>query len=328
MITRTSTLQELETRIAGLERPADLFGADIDAGLKDLLAFCHPDRHGGSRQAELLFIKLQELAEEARRPPVVLKSPKRTYALISRRFVGDVADLHLAEADGKQYLVKVSRVPGAEKILDRERQVLTELHTAASDASYRLYFPLIAESFPAHDGFKRRVNVFAHEPGWYSLEEVVARHTDGLGGRHLVWIFKRLITAIGFAQRHGIVHGAVLPCHILVRPKDHAVRLVGWGQSVPIGELLKSIASRFKASYPPEPFAKKPALSGADVCLAARSLLWTTVETEPRKLFDFLRGCQIDGQWSRDVDAWELYEEFSELAELLYGKPQFVPLEM
>lgn len=330
--TPVTTLAELESRIASLIRPADLFNGDIDGELKRLLAFCHPDRHGASNEtreeAQRLFVRVQELADEARRPPVILKSPKRQYTLIARRYVGDVADIHLAEADGKQYLVKVSRVPGAEKLLDRERQVLTELHTAASDASYRLYFPLIVESFPAHDRFKRRVNVFAHEEGWYSLPDVMARHPNGLLGRHLVWIFKRLLTAIGFAGRQEIVHGAILPPHILVRPKDHAVRLCGWGQSVKAGSPVTSLVTQFKNLYPAAAIQKAPARSGADVHLAAESVMLLAQSKCPERIRAFMNGSRIAGQWSRDVDAFDFYDEFTDLAVALYGKAKFVALEM
>lgn len=328
------TLAELEHQISAIMTPADLFNGDIDGTLKKLLAFCHPDRNPGNALAAKLFVQVQQLADEAHRPPVTLKSPKRTYTLISRRFVGDVADIYLAEGqDGdslvlsNKYLVKVSRFPGGEKLLDRERQALTELHTAADDLKYRCYFPLIVESFPAHDRFKRRVNVFSWEDGWFSLESVLKKYPSGLSPRHTVWIFKRLLTAIGFAGHNELVHGAILPQHILLRPKDHALRVVGWGQSVKSGTAIQSVPAKSKDVFPSNLSKKPVAKSGADVWLASRVLEEATANI-PDKMRTFLMGCRLDGQWSRELDAWELYDEFDELAKALFGKPKFMALEM
>ncbi len=322
------TLDELENQLDSIVLATDLFNGDIDGVLKKLLAFCHPDRHGMSDQSERLFIRIQTLAEEARAPLVTLKSPKRLYTLCGRRFVGDISDLYLATAESKEYLVKISRVPGAEKLLDRERQVLTELHTDAQDAKYRCYFPLIVESFPARDKFKKRVNVFAHEDGWYSLEQVMAKYLNGLSGRHIIWIFKRLLTALGFARKNGIVHGAILPCHVLVRPKDHALRVVGWGQSANSGDVIKSVPSAFINSYPKELKEKKPAKSGADIVMAAITIGCLADKKIPKALDKYIAGCDIPGQWCRDIDGWDLYDELTVLAKEVYGKSKFVSLEM
>ena len=58
------------------------------------------------------------------------------------------------------------------------------LLTEAGDTTYRRYLPTLGESFPVRDEFPRRVNVFLHEPGFYTLEQVHEQH-PALDGRHL-----------------------------------------------------------------------------------------------------------------------------------------------
>src|SRR5262249_16797421 len=98
------TLDELDKLIREARSPHELFGDDIDAALRRFRIVCHPDRNPGDPRAECLFKDLHVLAEQARRPPVILSSPKgRQYTLLKRIAVGEVADVHLASAAGKGY---------------------------------------------------------------------------------------------------------------------------------------------------------------------------------------------------------------------------------
>lgn len=204
-------LDEIE-RLFKIKTPQEIFGSDVEGKVRELQPILHPDRYHGDadrrKQAEALFKKLDSLVAMVQVKPVEIKSPKRTYQEVRLVKTGDVSDIYSGQADGNQYLIKVSRLAGADKMLDQERQALTKIHTAAADTSYRCYFPLLAESFPARDKIQRRVNVFTHEAGWYTLEQVLAVHKQGLHGRHLAWMFKRLLTALGFAHRLDLVHGA------------------------------------------------------------------------------------------------------------------------
>src|SRR5262249_27541671 len=156
-------------------------------------------------------------------------SPVRLYTLAGLVAIGDIAEVHLANSESghgvspeAQYLLKVSRVPGAHNLLNKERMVLANLRAAAGDTTYGKYLPTLVESFQATDKFLKRVNVFRHEPGWYTLEQVHEQH-PALGGRHLAWVFKRLLTVLGFSHRQNTIHGAVLPCHVMIHAASHGL---------------------------------------------------------------------------------------------------------
>jgi hypothetical protein len=321
------TLSELERL---LEQPAAVvFGAtpeSVDAAERRLLAACHPDLHGGSLRAEELFKRVQSMAAKLRKPPVVIKGRRHSYVLGEMLAAGDVADVYEAASDGDQYIAKVSRVPGGDNLLLAEHESLAKIHTAAKDTTYRKYFPLPVESVAVAGKFPRRINVFKHEVGKYTLDRVLAKHGK-LSGRHVGWLFKRLLVGLGFAHDYGIIHGAVLPQHVLVSPADHGIQLIGWGQSVKAGEPLRYAVASHAAWYPPEAKAKKPAQAATDIYMAAQCLE-RAIDDKAPTLQTFLRGCLLDGMAMRPGKAWALHEEFDAMLRQTYGKPRFVELAM
>jgi hypothetical protein len=248
--------------------------------------------------------------------------------------VGDVADVYLArEADR---VLKVSAAPEGDAFLDNERRTLTALLAAAGDTTYRKYLPDLVESFLTDDGFRRRVNVFRNEPGWYTLEQVHERH-PALDGRHLAWIFNRLLTVLGFVHRRGTVHGAVLPGHVMLHAAGHGLRLIGWGQSVPAGRPVVAFPAGYEDWYPPEVLRRRPAAPATDLFLAARCLVYLAggdapagraPESLPEVMRRFLAGCLLPGVRMRPGDAWELQDEWEALLRRLYGPPRFHELAM
>lgn len=310
------TLDDVRKQLA-IDKP---FGDDIDAGERQLLAACHPDLHDGSEEAAELFKQVQAAAEQARHP-IVLKGKRHSYPLGNMLANGDVADLYRSG----NYLVKASRVQGGDVLLRAESEALATIHTEAGDSKYRLYFPLPVESFQIRDTFAKRINVFDWAGDYLPLTTVLAKHKT-LDGRHVGWIFKRLLIAIGFANRLGLVHGAILPQHLLINPDSHGLRLIGWGQSVKSGGVIKAVPSAFKDWYPPEVIDKKPATAETDIFMAARCAMH--VGGDALELREFLLGCVLPGQKMRPGDAWALYEEFEELLRTVYGPPKFHVLAM
>jgi hypothetical protein len=323
---KLSTLDEIEVLLAGSPTAEDVFGDDVKAGLQYLELVCHPDRHPGDAvRATKLFQQLQALAAKPKLAPQIVKSPKRSYTLGSIIGVGDVADVYAATSDGEAYVVKVSRVMGAPALLELERTRLAKILTAAGDTIYRKHFPLLVESFLAGS---RRVTVFAaHDKPLYSAEQIRAKHPGGLPGEHLVWMAKRLFTAIGFAHLQKIVHGTLTPAHLLYCPADHGLVLVGWGQSVEVGQAIKHISVKYKDFYPKEVDDKKPATPETDVYMAAKCLRYLAGDVVlPAGWNNFLRALTLPSQAMRPGNAWGVHDDLDDMASRLYGPPRFVPL--
>jgi hypothetical protein len=273
--------------------------------------------------------------------PGTVHGARHAYSLENRLAVGDVAELYLAclESDAEtenRFLVKVSRVADGKPVLDNERRTLARLLTAAGDTTYRHYLPSLVEAFPAADRPEQGVNVFHYEPGLHTLEQVHAQ-CPALDGRHLGWIFKRLLTVLGFSYRHGAIHAAVLPCHVLLHAPTHGLRLVGWGQSVPAGHPIQFVPTRYRDWYPLDELNGQPAGPATDVFLAARCMVYLaggdTVtnampDSVPQLMQRYIATCLFESPQMRPNDHWALLDDFDKLLRQLYGSPKFHPLTL
>jgi len=280
-------------------------------------------------------------AEEHDHLSVRFGDARRRYKPQRLLTAGDVADLHLAadetDAAGEsRYLLKVARGPEGNAHLNVERQALAKLRRAAGDSTYRNYLPALVDSFSTRGRRPQRINVFQWDDGFHTLEQVHERH-PALDGRHLAWIFNRLLTVLGFCRRQRIVHGAVLPCHVLIDVADHGLRLVGWGGSVAAGRRLGTVSARYRDWYPSEVRRHRPVGPATDLFLAVRCLVYVAggdpltdqmPDAVPPPMRRFFKTCLLEGPSMRPGDAWVLLDEFDRLLRALYGPPRFHQLSL
>lgn len=255
---------------------------------------------------------------------------------------GDIADIHLAttaeEANVDEeslYLLKVARHAEGNAHLNTE-EILMGLLKIAENTTYRNYLPALVDSFATRGRFPRRINVFRWQPGFHTLEQVHEQH-PALDGRHLAWIFKRLLTVLGFSHRHNIIHGAVLPCHVLIHAGSHGLQLVGWGQSIAVGRRIRTVPALYREWYPAEVQQQRPASPATDLFLAARCLIYLAggdpltnrmPEAVPPPMQRFLKTCLLESASMRPDDAWVLMEDFGDLLYALFGPPAFRELTL
>lgn len=276
---------------------------------------------------------------QATRPALearTVSGSQHTYTLLGSLAVGDAANVYVASAAESYYLLKMSRSAAGDNRLNNERRTLAHLLARAGTTTYRHYLPSLVDSFIVNESFPKRINMFAYEPGYYTLEQVHEQH-PALDGRHLAWIFNRFLTVLGFCHRQHIVHGAILPCHVLIHAANHGLQLVGWGQSVRAGEVIALLPSRYRDWYPGEIVKHQPVSPATDLFLAARCVIYLAggdpvhnqmPDTVPAPLRMFVRSCLLEGAAMRPHDAWSVMEEFDDLLRRLYGPPQFHTLRM
>jgi hypothetical protein len=134
---------------------------------------------------------------------------------------------------------------------------------------------------------------------------------------------------LGFAHRNGVIHGAVLPQHLLYRPDDHGLQLVDWTCSCQDDtQRVPYAVTRYKDLYPVEVlFAEGTAYPATDIYMAFASMRWAadSIPYRFRALFDW---CLVESWKSRPGDPWAVQDKWVKLAEEEFGKPKFVPLEV
>ncbi len=322
-------LEELEQMIKDAKSPREFFGKDLNTALKKFLAVCHPDRNPGNPKSKELFELVNNWAELAQEPPIVIKSSKRSYEILRRIAIGDTSDIYTAESDDKDYLLKISRIVGGDIYLNNEKQIISEILTEARAKTYSKYLPTLVESFPAKDSILKRVNVYSYDSGLYPLEQVYEKYLNGVDGRHVGWMFNRMLTGLGFFHNCGYVHGAVLPSHVLINAESHGAVFCGWVHAVKIGQKLDTISIKYNDWYPPEVISKKPVSPATDIYMAAKCVKKLLLEKDTSsKMERFFRSCLLESPGMRPQNAWDLLDEFKEVLEDLYGKRRFTVLTM
>jgi serine/threonine protein kinase len=303
----------------------ELFGStDPHRGYLRLAALLHPDRAEGSAKAAATdaFVALTN------------RWRARGTVLFGRYRVGGVAhtgDLANLYAIGRGLFLKQPRQPGNNDLMEREAAALRRIATAG-DPRYLPYVPRLVDTFRHRDpgsGAERRVNVLGSVPHLCSVADLIRMRPDGLDPRDAAWIWRRLLVALGLAHRAGVVHGAVLPEHILVETTDHGVVLVDWCYSVIDGlDHVPAMVPRYADWYPPEVHKRQTPGPGTDVALAARSMIALMGDRAPAALVAFASGCTLPSPRSRPDDAWALLAELDDVLERLYGARKFRPLEV
>jgi hypothetical protein len=305
--------------------PADLFGDEGTGAYHRLARLVHPDI-GGSRDA---FERLTALWRAY--GPVTITTRRGSYALGSRPVRGDLANLY----EAGDLVIKMPRDPRANDLLEREAIALRQL-PKDGDGRFLPYVPRLIENFRHRDeatGVERRANALVRLDGFHTLAEVRAAYPGGVDPRDVAWMWRRLLVALGFAHGAGVLHGAVLPEHVLIHPADHGLVLVDWCYSVPgchpdRSGRVPALVTRRADWYPPEVPARSPAGPGTDIYMATRCMTYLMGDLAPAPLRAFARGCLLTAENRRPQQAWRLLAEFDDLLGRLYGPRRFRPFSM
>lgn len=278
--------------------------------LKDLLVLCHPDKNPGDPQAAFYFTEFSSAFERTKTEPLMFGSYRTTNHLCD----GDLRSIHACDDS----IVKVPLVESksANKLAKKEAELLTLFAEKAKGLSYKAYFPKLVDSFSDKG---KLINVTSHKEVLYSVTDLLNRFPDGLDGRHLGWMLKRMLSILGYVHSLGYCHGAMTPEHILFAPSNHCGVLTGWIHSEKIGDKIKTIPASRRAMYPE--FAKTGLTPKVDTCMMGRSLTLLSGNL-PKRLKNFLKALSL----GLNDSAWDLEDSLNEILKESYGPPKFIDL--
>lgn len=358
----------------GGARPADKRAA-LKKIYHHMVLVVHPDHYNGHHEeavlAGMIFAKLTEWTKKAeakidlgsygdnrphepepaapKMPPQVIQTPKRKYIVTDLIADGDLAQIYRCsyEEDGaeKQAAFKIASSAGDNDFMENETRVLSTMYAKKQpEERFYRYLPKPIDSFAlrAGRGAPRRVNVIQLAEGFVPLSDVMKAYPKGLDYRDVVWMFKRSLAGLWYVHRQKlVVHGAVLPTHILIHPTGHGAKIVDWCYAVqdwPNKKVfIKAISKAHRAYYAPEILAKKPVTPQSDLYMLGKivvALLGGDLATNrmpdsiPKPMRTFISSLLIENQSRRPDDAGKLHEEFDALLTSVVGKPKYRPLEM
>lgn len=339
-----------------------------------LLRAVHPDKQGGSTEAAAKLNALYALAvkqiEEGTYgttrasvvDDVVINTTLGTHTIDRGLGAGHVCKIfggffHQPEQGdydtGAEFetIIKVATRHEDTDLLTHEFAIVEKVRSFAEqmDADYQEdeekffanYVPNPVESFRIRQPNKPIVqaNAFVKDPKrLYSLAEVKSEYpAPSLHVKDMAWMFRRLLMALGIAHKAGVVHGAVLPEHVLIQPDTHGLVLVDWKYAAEAGDHIKAIPGPYRAWYPDEVLNKEKASPATDIYMGVRCMIHllgggavsnNLPDTIPMPMRAFFRGCLKKTVTARPQDAWDLLEDFDAVLERLYGPRRFRPFYM
>lgn len=344
--------------------PEDVFGTDagkLKTVFHQLLRITHPDYNCDKQVvAQQATMRLNQLKNEAdvrvangtfgRRLPLPEHEPLviGAYQVDRKPLRGDLADVYFGEA----VVLKVSRFADDNDLLRAERTALERLKKGIRTPVVA-GVPVLVDAFQVGGatGWQREVNVLdRYEAGWVTAEQVHAR-MPSVDVRTLVWMFKRLLVLLEWTHELGLVHGAVLPPHVMVYPdndegtvhaapetsatggptrtgdpRKHSIRLVDWCYSVEYAKRtrLSAWCPQWTGFYPVELAAKKSVGPASDIYMAACLVDYLAGDTElDAPLADVLIRCMEPDTRRRYQNCGEVFVDWRAAVTKVYGPPRW-----
>ena len=335
---------------------------------RNLVKLTHPDRVPAQERtlANSVFADLVQFYEQARNAlkagtyqekasaasnartapasDVVLTSSTQSYTIAGEAFVaGDFSNLHLGQTkSGEAVLVKVAADFAANAYLAQEATFLRRVDMMPAAKGLKPYMPQLLDTLMlAEAGNEQyRVNVFRHKPGFVSLTDIHAAYPQGLHPKDAAWIWRRLIAQALAAQVLGVVHGAIVPDHLLLNPQTHEPLHIGWVHSVERPQerqaRITTVIDRFRDWYPPEVFAREIPTLQTDLYMVGKTMIYLAGGDVARNRFpshypeimkDTVAQLISQNPGDRPRDGHVLLREFTTGIRSLWGT-QFRPLTL
>jgi hypothetical protein len=326
-------MQTLEN-ILKAKTPQELFGdkAQAQRAYQRLLHIAHPDMYGDEEMkkvANSAFIHLNELWEAFNKHPLghkpndsnTIRTKKHEYTLGDKFYDADGVSYYFATYDAgheKAVIVIPSEVQDND-LIESYSATLNKLKKEVNK-KYEAFFPKYVEAFKFKiNGQVKQLLAYNQPSNLFTLKQIQEEYPEGLHGRDLAWIFKRLLVAIGNTHEVGLVHGGINLDSVLIEPDQHGVLLTSWQYAVSKGEPLTVLPFAYKANYPSYVFEKKSTRNELDIMLAAKTMETLMRADTPKPLVAFFKGCQLNTLPS----AGALLAEFDSLLERVYGEKKF-----
>ena len=294
---------------------------------------CPRCRYGGNRDADVRFCPrcgLPDVAAAEDQQPIALKLGDQTVTVRDRIALGDICNLYRCQmrGDGLWSVLKIARTHLSNQYVLRESQTLKRLQNEDRERKFAPFLPQAIGTLnyeQAGNEPPRVAEVLGYHQGiggpddLYTLEEIRDAYPSGIDSRDMAWMWRRLLSILGFVHQSGIVHGSVTPDHVLIEPKDHKLVLIGWCGAVPIGSAPALLPQRWRGWSNWD----SGAAPVTDLASAAKSMTYLLHENaEPAVQRHLERACETSSS------AWKLLDDFDRMIEALWGPRQFRPFVM
>lgn len=261
--------------------------------------------------------------------------------LLGEAFVeGDYCTLYegqlLIGNEAVKVAIKIADDPSNNHMILREARAFKQLYEERGTQLKHL--PILLDQFQTEDN--RSALIYRYLDDCYDLYTVRenCRYQNGVPRKHMVWVLNRLLSALGYIHSLGRLHGNIDPSHLMIRPRDHNLFLVGWGHSVyspkVTGEKFTVFNPEFSA---PEVQENEIILPSADIYSAGMCMIYllggdVESKTIPGDIEDelarFLGSLVMESPLQRQQDAWVLHGQLDTLVKKLWGRKKFLVFDI
>ncbi len=361
---KKQTLKELYAVFLEAGYPEDVFGEiageKIEQKLKALqikyhgfTQVVHPDKNPNDKDMSVeAFKALGDLYERAQiavkenkygqrvaatkgdeEDSFVIITPKREYVIHAPLCTGDIAKIWSGEVAGttdleSKIVLKVTKDIDDNDLAQNEIRVLRMFQAEMSKQSKHL--PFLLDTCKTFD--EQICLVLRYFDG-VDLHEVHKKYPQGVPLRHAFWMMQRALSVLGYVHSQGVIHGNIIPAHLMVRGRDHNLIMVDWSYAIinpkVTGDGFKVLNEEFS---PPEVARKEAPLPSSDIYSLGKCFMYllggdikrnTMPDTVPQKLQNFVKAMVLTSPLQRPRDAWDLYGVLQEVRKEVLGPTKF-----
>lgn len=276
---------------------------------RNIAKLVHPDRHP---MHETLAREAFQLLNDLQNAPVkrMLALP---YAPKQKLGSGDIADTYLIDFDdGSPAVLKIAREDSDNDLMMAEARALNHIQRNSSYDTKEHFLPHVLMS-GVEQG--HAFNVLAYDP-MISTSPLdyfpLTQFGQELDHKAVGWLWNRIVSGLMVAQDEGYIHGAITPDNLLVDPATHSVVIIDWVHASQNQSPIMTMSEDWDIIYPPEIRNKLAPLPSTDIYMAARSVLWATMNNPlPAPMLRYFAWCinDIFGQRPNDLklllEQWE-----------------------
>lgn len=266
-----------------------------------------------------------------------LTSSLATYRLSKTAFAkGDFSVLYRGvrvTGSSEQVIAKVARAPATNAWLENEAKILMKFRDAKSGdplSGITRFVPNLADAFLVEGAGNKRYRVLITKAvdNLVSVADIIAVYPKGLDPRDASWIYRRIIAQTLAASMVGVVHGAIVPDHILVGPITHNPLHIGWAHALSSGHITH-IIPKYKDYYPREVFDRRSPDHTTDLYMASKTMIHllggdvkrnALPSTVPKRVGEVILRSVASSPASRPQDGKQLLDDFTRVIKEEWGR--------
>ena len=310
----------------------DLFKTGTKKELRGLLKLAHPDLHPDDQtKAEKAFIHINSLwnlknGTGTTKPTTATSSSNiitkkgEYHHLKTVRKSNGIETYKGIDSNGNLVFLLVSTHPKIGEMLIAGVKNLKTVKSNLTDL-YTEFFPDTTDAFRIAQNGKKLFGIVQTLPEKnYSLREVLEDYPEGIDGRDIAWIYRRMLVSVGNMHDANIGHGAPTLDAFLINPATHDLQLTDWQFSKELTNDISMVTDDIKHHY----VTDKVITREKDLQILTETAIKLMNKTTPKQIQAFLKGMRR----YPTAYAQEALQEFDEILKEVYGPRTFHEFKM